>query len=194
MTYSQIEIPLKSTKNDGLLTLNKYRGLTYNAQKIIDMEKFYKILYEMVVKGKLNKSNLMTNRTMLVLEFKPLSRNSDLDNASFILKPILDTLESTYVTLNGDKIIGLTFENAHKGFKGSLVGTEFLKNDNVKNIPESYSVYTGNSKKGYPYVNLFYTNDEDEYLRLIRQAHKVSVAESEALNAEHNFYNLINKP
>lgn len=194
MTFSQIEIPLKSPKNDGLLTLNKYRGLTYNEQKLIDMEKFYKILNEMVVKGELNKSNLMTNRTMLVLEFKPLSRNSDLDNASFILKPILDTLESTYVTLNGETIIGVSFENAHKGFKGSLVGTEFLKNDNVKNIPECYSVYTGNSKKGYPYVNLFYTNDEDEYLRLIRQAHKVSVTASEALNAEHNFYNLINKP
>lgn len=186
---SKIQVPLKSDKNDGLLTLNKFPlNLGYTCQKNIDMALFFSILTDLVEKRKLTEDDLMDTNTRLILEVRPMNRNSDIDNVVFTLKAVLDTLESSYVNICDGVITEIIFSNAHKGRKEHLGDRPFLHNDNIKNIPSIYSFYSGNSTKGYPYYNLYYTSDPKEYSELLQHALKAEVAAQENMEAISEMY------
>jgi len=129
---SKIQIPLKSSKHNGLMTLNKFPlNLGYTSQKNIDMNLFFNILTDLVEKRKLTTADLMDKNTRLILEVRPMNRNSDVDNIIFTLKAVLDTLESSYVNIENGLITNIIFSNAHKGRKEHLGDRPFLNNDNI---------------------------------------------------------------
>lgn len=186
---SKIQIPLKSSKHNGLMTLNKFPlNLGYTYQKNIDMNLFFNILTDLVEKRKLTTADLMDNNTRLILEVRPMNRNSDVDNIIFTLKAVLDTLESSYVNIENGIITNIIFSNAHKGRKEHLGDRPFLNNDNIKNIPSIYSFYSGNSTKGYPYYNLYYTSDPKEYSELLQFGLKAEIAAQENMEARAEIY------
>jgi len=186
---SKIQIPLKSSKHNGLMTLNKFPlNLGYTQQKNIDMSLFFNILMDLVEKRKLTTADLMDTNTRLILEVRPMNRNSDVDNIIFTLKAVLDTLESSYVNIENNIITNIVFSNAHKGVKEHLGDRAFLNNDNIKNIPSIYSFYSGNSTKGYPYYNLYYTSDPKEYSELLQFGLKAEIAAQENREAISEIY------
>ena len=186
---SKIQIPLKSSKHNGLMTLNKFPlNLGYTYQKNIDMNLFFNILTDLVEKRKLTTADLMDKNTRLILEVRPMNRNSDVDNIIFTLKAVLDTLESSYVNIENGIITNIIFSNAHKGRKEHLGDRPFLNNDNIKNIPSIYSFYSGNSTKGYPYYNLYYTSDPKEYSELLQFGLKAEIAAQENMEARAEIY------
>jgi len=186
---SKIQIPLKSSKHNGLMTLNKFPlNLGYTSQKNIDMNLFFNILTDLVEKRKLTTADLMDKNTRLILEVRPMNRNSDVDNIIFTLKAVLDTLESSYVNIENGLITNIIFSNAHKGRKEHLGDRPFLNNDNIKNIPSIYSFYSGNSTKGYPYYNLYYTSDSNEYSELLQFGLKAEIAAQENMEARAEIY------
>ena len=186
---SKIQIPLKSSKNNGLMTLNKFPlNLGYTHQKNIDMNLFFNILMDLVEKRKLTTTDLMDENTRLILEVRPMNRSSDVDNIIFTLKAVLDTLESSYVNIEDGLITKIIFSNAHKGMKEHLGDRPFLNNDNIKNIPSIYSFYSGNSTKGYPYYNLYYTSDPKEYSELLQFGLKAEIAAQENREAIAEIY------
>lgn len=186
---SKIQVPLKSDKHEGLMTLNKFPlNLGYTNQKSADMDMFFNILTDLVEKRKLTVNDLMDSNTRLILEVRPMNRSSDIDNIIFTLKAVLDTLESSYVNICDGVITNIIFSNAHKGRKEHLGDRPFLHNDNIKNIPSIYAFYSGNSTKGYPYYNLFYTSDPKEYSELLQHALKAEVAAQENREAISEMY------
>lgn len=195
---SKIEIPIETDKSEGLKSLNRYLSCLNNGwnPRSDELEKSYKLIKNALENGKITEKDRMLPGTKLILDYHPLNANSDLDNMQFVTKAFIDAWSGFYMILDEDgKYNGYSYYPQHqKGeHKVETSPYPFLSNDNVKNIACMSSVYTENSTKGYPYVNLYWTNNMEDFKELTNLLTSISLSNENIKDSKSKIYTLTKK-
>lgn len=180
--YSKMDFTIKSSKTDGLATLNDVFAAAgtgamhhFNATDKLKKQMMDHVANKLsvAIKNKqLTADDIMTPETHIFIAIHPLTRIGDIDNVSAITKWITDAMEGLRVKRLADdslEVIGWYDPHSKKGksTKDTLDGEPFLANDNMTNIIDVHSFYAGVSPLSY--ASVVWTSDWDEYEALLLQ-------------------------
>lgn len=178
---SNIILPIKSSKNSGLNTLNDalsavgiagqpHTGvyLPLNDLKRDDMTLVKNTVIELINNNKLTANDLMLGKAHITIITHTTTFANDIDNICYCSKAILDALQSIRVEINYDDntLTYIDFLDPHGSIKkSSMPGIPFLSNDNQNGVL-SLQVISGKRSPDYSYIDFTYTTNETEYMSI----------------------------
>lgn len=180
--YSKMDFTIKSSKTDGLATLNDVFAAAgtgamrhFNATDKLKKQMMDHVANKLsiAIKNKeLTADDMMTPESHIFIAIHPLTRIGDIDNVSAITKWITDAMEGLRVKRLPDgslDVIGWydPHSKSGKATKDTLEGEPFLANDNMANIIDVHSFYAGVSPLSY--ASIVWTSNWDEYETLLLQ-------------------------